>query len=297
MSARPLSTQAPPPQARPELVAGGDDDDEAPGPMPPDDATIAQRLPWRSARDRHPHALAANDANHSPVIEGVGDGAEVDIVQAARDMTEPTTEPKRHSDIATMPESEQARWYEAEKTELANHASNGTFRAKVPVTHLPPGTRVTNTTWAYKDKIGPTGVPIKAKGRLSAQDIKGLRRHPCEHFVTSFSSALPLAAFRVLLALTAYTGNMLFQLDFTGAYLQKKVPADKKIYVRAAPGYPEYVVDKWGRRVEAVYELGAYIYGLQEAGAEWQQELSLWFTESGGFTRSWVEPNMYYRDG
>ncbi|MCP3995100.1 MAG: hypothetical protein GY722_08540 [bacterium] len=259
-----------------------DDDDEPTHKDKPAEPTIAQRL---SRPGRGTRANWVNEDHDGPTI------SENQVVEAALSAMAPSN----HKDIESMPETLRKGWLKAEAEELANHESNGTFRAKVPITEV-DAKSVVRSTWSYKEKIGEDGKPCRLKARLAAQDLKGIFRHQGKDFDTSFSSAMTTVGFKVLLALAAWSGHPIFQLDFTGAYLQKPVPIEKKIYVRAAPGYPERVMDKKGNMVEAVHELGKYMYGLQEAGAEWQEHLSSWHVNDYKATRSWVDPNIYYKD-
>ena len=244
----------------------------------------------------HPHAnraglsMLTGGEEHEAVIEG--DEAAL-VVAVARSRSEPAN----HEAIRHMDKEQQERWYGAEKAENENHKANKTFRATHPITDLPDGARAVKSTWAYKDKIGADGKPKRPKARLSTQDLKGVWRHEGKDFESNFSNAMSLVGWRMLVAITAFTGNDLYQLDFTGAYLQKPVPMDKKIFVKAAPGYPVWVKNKEGKMVEGVYELGKYMYGLQEAGAEWQSFLGDYMrTAPEKFTRSWVDPNIWWSD-
>lgn len=252
--------------------------------------TIAQRLQQarRANANARPNAFEAVFAV-TPV--------EADVVDAALAAAcAPSVVPAKHADVLRMGGADRERWLAAERAELDNHENNGTFRRKVALADLAPGAKVIKTTWGYKEKIGGDGAVSKSKARLSAQDLKRVWRFEGKHFESAFSNAMSLVGFRVLLALTAWTGNGLDQLDFTGAYLQKPVPEDKQIYVRPAPGYPVTVTNSRGESVEAVYELGKYIYGLQESGCEWQQHLRAHLVAHEGATASWVDPNLYYVD-
>jgi hypothetical protein len=246
--------------------------------------TIARRLQQRKRRRQE---------ESEPDHEGdEGLPSERSMIAA---VTEGTDTPKKHSDVLAHKDSD--LWLQSELRELQNHEDNNTFRRKVPITEI-SGARPLNSTWSYKHKVGKEGELENRKSRLSVQDLKGLRRKIGRDFDSSYSDAVRLTAFRTVCCLSACCGNALYQLDFTGAYLQKPVPEDKHIYVRMPPGYPEVGIDKWGNEVEMVYELGRYNYGLQESGFEWQQELRGYLQNKteGGFERSWVDPNVYYRD-
>ena len=138
--------------------------------------------------------------------------SEQQIAEAALSETVPT----KHHDIIGMQEKEKEGWLKAEADELENHKNNRTFRAEVPITEVDPK-KVVRSTWSYKEKIGQDGKPYKRKARLATQDLKGVFRHEGADFDTSVSSAMTMTGFKVLLAIAAWTGFPLFQLDFTGA--------------------------------------------------------------------------------
>ncbi len=254
--------------------------------------TEPQYISQRLTRNRTPtpHAYQC-DEDHEIGFNATG--PESAFTESALNALNP--EPKSRPEMLARPPPERKGWIAAEGKELKNHENNGTFRDTVPITHVDK-TKVINSTWAYKNKTGDTGELDKRKARLATADIKGLKRHENEDFQSSFSSGMSMTSFRCIIALAAYYGFPVYQLDFTGAYLQKPVPADKKIYVRCAPGYVEHIQDKWGNKVEAVKELGKYMYGLQEAGAEWMVYLADYLKNDCRFTQSWVDPNVYYRD-
>jgi hypothetical protein len=221
-------------------------------------------------------------------------------MSAALDAVKPTGAPTSRKEMLGRPPQERQRWTKAEALELNNHEANRTFRAKVALADLPPNTKVIPLTWAYAEKVGEDGRVHKDKARLAGKDLKGVWRFEGRDFDNATSSALPLSAFRVICAISAVAGNTLYQADFTGAYLQKAVPLDKKIYVAPPPGYPATmpgpVVNGKPTTRDAVYELGKYIYGLQEAGYEWELALKQWLTKDAGMRQSWVDSNLYWKD-
>ena len=198
---------------------------------PTESDTEPQHISQRLTRNRTPtpHAYQC-DEDHE--IGFGATGPEAAFTESALNALNP--EPKSRPEMLARPPKEREEWIGAEGKELKNHENNGTFRDTVPITHVDK-TKVINTTWAYKNKTGDTGELDKRKARLATADIKGLKRHENEDFQSSFSSGMSMTSFRCIIALAAYYGHPVYQLDFTGAYLQKPVPADKKIYVRCAP--------------------------------------------------------------
>ena len=265
------------------------EDEEAQANAPPvDDGPPSSRLharggsrggQWREPR----YASMCVD----PTMEGMDEAYALLGVEGAAPPIDAPTEPARHSDIANRPDAPE--WYASEKQELENLRDRGVFRKKHRVSKV-GNSPITRLTWAYKHKTSSTGSLGKRKSRVAGQDIKGLFRFEGRDFETATSSAIRYAAARLLLALAAYLGLTVFQLDFTGAYLQTPVPMEKKIYVHPPPGYPEFAPD--GEPL--CYELGKYLYGFQESGAEWMAALANWLRKTG-FKPTWVDPNVYTR--
>ena len=227
-----------------EVVSEGegseDEEGEGSSPSPSTEGPPSARLPrgeGRKGLHQGPYGkLALEDptSEDAHAFLGVAEG-EVHAYLGGEG-SQPT-EPTKFHEIAGRPDEKE--WLESVHKELKNMVDMGVFRAKHRLSKVRAmGAPVTKLSWAFKHKVNAEGTLGKRKSRLAGQDIKGLFRFEGRDFETASSTAIRYAA--------AYLGLHVFQLDFTGAYLQTKVPeGGQEDLCAPATGVPG-VRPRWG---------------------------------------------------
>lgn len=91
--------------------------------------------------------------------------------------------------------------------------------------------------------------------------------------------------FRLLLAIAAYHGLVLGQMDIKGAYLNGNL--SEKIYMRQPKGCED--------GTERVCRLLYTLYGLKQSGREWNKILKQFLVDEAGYTQLIKEHGLFYR--
>jgi hypothetical protein len=148
----------------------------------------------------------------------------------------------------------------------------------------PEGINVVGCRWVYDLKKDETGNVVKRKARLVAQ---GYSQQPGMDYTTTgtFAPVMRFDSLRAMLAAAAIHDWEIRQMDVKGAYLNAQLTED--IYMRQPPGYD----DGTGR----VCHLKRPLYGLKQAGHEWNRELTAKLT-SIGFSRLRSDYSVYLRE-
>ena len=208
-------------------------------------------------------------------------------------------------------------WNPAVKAEIKSQVQNGTF----DITFLPPEKTAIGCRWVFKRKeeIVPveedqdqnqadgsrrrqernmeTKIRIRHKARLVA---KGYEQEHGVDFWATFSPTPRITTLRILIALTAYFGWDIHQLDVETAFLNADL--DTEVYMKIPQGMEE-LIHKWlqsqglnpngdlgGRK--PVLRLRKSLYGLKQSPREWNKDIDSKLKELG-FRQCDADPNLY----
>ncbi|KAI0991449.1 hypothetical protein K3495_g16738 [Podosphaera aphanis] len=163
--------------------------------------------------------------------------------------------------------SEWPSWEKAIRSELEQHQKFGTWE----LCDLPTGRKAIGSRWVFANKFDGKGNPSRFKARLVAQ---GFSQIPGQDYSETFSPVMRLDTLRILCAIKVIKDLEVNQMDIKGAYLNGII--SEEIYMRQPPGF----VSKENK----VCRLRRSLYGLKQAGREWNRRLNL-FLSNIGFQR------------
>jgi hypothetical protein len=186
------------------------------------------------------------------------------------------------------------RWGDAVKQELQSQVSLGVWTV-VDAASVPPGRNTVGSRWVLSVKEKPDGSVDRFKARLVAQgfsQVEGL------DYTETYAPVVRMTTLRTMLAVATHHRYSVFQVDVKTAYLNS--PLDEEIYMRAPPGLElaehSSLVGSGG---QVVLRLHKSIYGLKQAGRNWNTMLNEWLLKSSGLglVRSTVDQCLYVSRG
>jgi hypothetical protein len=222
----------------------------------------------------------------------------VDSVEYAFNITDP------HVDVSTavntfrqvMANYDRPHWIAAMKKELESIVLVNRA-VKVP-DHAPPaGTKRLKTRWIFKKKFLNDG-RWKFKARLV---IKGFAQIKGVDYSETFAPTARMETLRIFLTICGSHDYLVRQLDVTTAYLNAKL--DEELYIDPIEGMLEDgnplglnsgEYDLMNLKRKGVYRLMKSIYGLKQAGHNWNKMINKIILDLG-FKRSFSDPCLYYR--
>jgi hypothetical protein len=194
-------------------------------------------------------------------------------------MLSPENETPETIEEALGDENSAKKWKPALDDEYNSLMRNDTWT----LMPLPPGRTAIKNKWCFKIKQNSDGSVARYKARLVA---KGYSQQYGIDYKDIFAPVIRFATVRTLLAVTALRDYSISQLDVSTAYLYADV--EEEIYMEQPLGYemsgPE------GQKL--VCRLNKSIYGLKQAGRNWNKHLDKWL-KSYGLKQSRVDPCLY----
>ncbi|KAI0992481.1 hypothetical protein K3495_g15704, partial [Podosphaera aphanis] len=169
-------------------------------------------------------------------------------------------------------------WMEAAEKELETLKEKRTWELVDP----PVGANVIGNRWVFTKKYDENGNLFKYKARLVAQ---GYTQGYIYDYSDTFSPVIRFDSFRLVLAIAAYHGLELGQVDIKGAYLNGNLSED--IYMKQPKGFE----DGTGRVCHLIHTL----YGLKQSGREWNKTLKSFLVEEAGYTQLIKEHGLFFR--
>lgn len=148
---------------------------------------------------------------------------------------------------------------------------------------------VTPGTWAFKVKRRPDGSFLKFKARYCVRGDVEKRQRAAENDEL-YAPVVQLSSVRLLLILTAMFGLTSTAIDFTNAFAQADIPADKELFISLPKGF-EPAADC---QIEHVLKLHRSLYGSSVSPRLWFEKLSAGL-EQRGFKASKVDPCVFIR--
>jgi Reverse transcriptase (RNA-dependent DNA polymerase) len=165
------------------------------------------------------------------------------------------------------------KWKAAMEEEINSHEHNGTWE----LTTLPPGRKAVKSKWVFKTKRNETGEVTRYKARLVA---KGFTQEFGVDYHETFSPVVRYTSIRLLIALAVKNGLKIHQMDVVTAYLQSDLA--ETVFMEQPDGYHD--------GSKRVCRLKKSIYGLKQAGKNWNAELKLL-----GLKKSKLDPCVYHK--
>ena len=169
-------------------------------------------------------------------------------------------------------------WEKAIATELEQLRDMGTW----DLVDLPDERRPVGNKWVFLKKFTKTGILQKYKARLVA---KGYSQIPGMDFSQTFSPVVRLETIRMILALAVNMDWEMTQMDVKGAYLNGNL--EEEVYMKQPEGY--------GDGTDKVCQLIKTLYGLKQAGREWNKKLDA-SLKGQGFHSLLADPCVYIRE-
>jgi transposase InsO family protein len=180
-----------------------------------------------------------------------------------------------------MASQDKASWQAAMKAEMKALKENETWEL-VP---RPKGRNVVGGKWVYKVKRLADGSIEKYKARYVA---RGFSQVPGLDYKETYAPTARPETIRLIFALTAQLDCVLEQMDVKSAYLHSAI--DEEVYLDQPKGFEEVGNDG----TKLVCRLKKSIYGLKQAGHNWNRNLNSWLV-SQGFNRSESDRCLYCR--
>ena len=170
-------------------------------------------------------------------------------------------------------------WKKAMEVEIEGIEKNSTWQ----LVERPKDKEIIGVKWIYKVKYNSDGSVQRHKARLVA---KGYLQQAGVDFNETFAPVSRLDTVRVLIALAAHKGWLLYKLDVKSAFLNGDL--NEEVYV----DQPQSFVIKGEE--DKVYKLRKALYGLKQAPRAWYSQIDGYFNEKG-FKRSLSEPTLYVK--
>jgi hypothetical protein len=184
-----------------------------------------------------------------------------------------------HEPVTYEEASQQAVWNKAMEEEYNALIKNGTWE----LVSLPEGRRPIGSKWVYKAKENEKGKVVRYKARLVA---RGFTQKEGLDFKETYSPVTKLTTIRTMLAVAAVKDYIVEQADISNAYLNAEV--EEELYMEQPKGFVQC-----GPNGEVlVCRLRRSLYGLKQAGRNWNKKIDAWLKEHG-FDQSTVDPCLY----
>lgn len=217
---------------------------------------ITEVVPEPEVPEPDPNDTFADDdlAAHIAYVHVTVDALDNDgnITFSLQASTKSADEPQHYNEA--MRSKDRDEWYAAVTKEIGSLETQGTWG---PEMDLPKGKKVIGSRFVFKIKRTADGSIEKFKARLVA---KGFTQTPNDYGET-FAPVVKFTTIRVLLALAAKYNLDIHQLDYETAYLN--APVKEELYIRLP-----------GSTSGKVRQLLRAIYGLKQAGREWNDLLN-----------------------
>jgi len=167
-----------------------------------------------------------------------------------------------HFDVAVKIE----KWRKAMDEEMETININGTWE----LMELPDGAKKVGVKWIYKTKFKENGEVDKYKARLV---VKGYAQEYGVDYTKVFAPMARMETIRLVVALAAQKGWLIYQLDVKSAFLHGKL--DETMCVDQPCG-----CEKKGDE-HKVYKLKKALYGLKQAPRAWYSRIKAYFLKEG----------------
>ena len=185
-------------------------------------------------------------------------------------------DPKTPAQALSSPHA--AEWRDAMDSEIRQLLENGTFKfVDGPQPYALTG------KWVFKEKRDLASIAYRRKARVVA---RGFEQREGLDYTETFASTATATSARILLAIAAQEQLALKCADAISAYLSGD-PLSETIYMKVFAGLEDYFrrhpdeAQKYGFSPTKVILLIKPLYGLKQAGRNWQQRLKRELGEIG----------------
>jgi len=148
--------------------------------------------------------------------------------------------------------------------EKEQHKQLGTWK----LMDLPPGRKAINSLWVFKWKQNNAGEIARHKAQLVAN---GSYQIPGVDFLQTYAPTIQLETFHFIIALAVCYKLQLHGMDVIAAYLNGKL--DEEVYMKQPP--------RFDNGTGQVCKLVLFIYGLKQAGRNWNIKFDTAFKSLG----------------
>lgn len=194
----------------------------------------------------------------------VGRPRKIYVCEEAESLNSVVSNPVSVAGALNSENSEQ--WKAAMQVEYDSLIKNGTWE----LVDYPKGKNVIGSRWVFSTKFNPDGTVEKFKARLVAQ---GCSQVHGEDFNETYAPVARQSTIRLVLALSAKLKLFVNHIDIVAAYLNGDLKED--VYMRQ----PEIFVSK--DHPQKVCKLKKSIYGLKQAGRDWNNKIDFLLNEMG----------------
>ncbi|CAL9016687.1 unnamed protein product [Prunus brigantina] len=171
------------------------------------------------------------------------------------------------------------KWRNAMDLEIEAIVRNKTWE----LADLPVGAKKIGVKWVYKTKLNENGEVDKCKAQLVA---KGYAQEHGIDYNEVFAPVARWDTIRMVLALAAQKGWLVFQLDVKSAFLHGELK--EAVFIEQPQGY-----EQKGKE-EKVFKLKKALYGLKQASRAWYSKIENYFLNEG-FERCSHESTLFVK--
>lgn len=169
-------------------------------------------------------------------------------------------------------------WKRAMKEEIDSLIENETWT----LMKLPPNRKAIKSKWVFKTKRDASGNTVRHKARLVA---KGYSQRPGIDYDETYAPVVRYTSIRLLIALAMKFKLKIHQMDAVTAFLQGDLSED--IYLEQPEGFND--------GSDNVCRLNRAIYGLKQAGRQWNEKLTKKLLQFG-LKKCRMDPCIFYTD-
>lgn len=188
--------------------------------------------------------------------------------------------PTNYGKVQHSPQRDE--WWESMTSEYTSLVGLGTWTLQP----RKPGDKIIGSMWSYKIKENADGSIDKMKSRLVARGDQ----QASSSYSDIFAPVIKFVTLRILLAIACVMDWDLTQIDIGNAYCNAVV-TDDNILMRQPPGFEQ----RGPNGEELVCRLRKSLYGLKQAGREWNSLLNEWLVNSKWkLTRCRSDYCLYY---
>eukprot|EP00937_MAST-01D_sp_MAST-1D-sp2_P003914 g3914.t1 len=180
-------------------------------------------------------------------------------------------------------------WADAIKAEQDNIVSKGSLQIVV----VPPGTKLIDTTWVFKNKVDPvTGRLDKMKARIT---VRGFKQEYGSEYIATEAPTMASTAVRIMFCRAAQlraagaTTVDIFSADVSGAFTYGEFEEGVAVYIANPEGFDIPLA------ANEAYRLNRVIYGCRQGANRFFVELKE-FLQGVGFTQSTADPCLFVSD-
>jgi len=124
--------------------------------------------------------------------------------------------------------------------------------------------------------------------------VRGFEQQYGLDYTETFAPVAKMSTIRALLAMAAYNGWAVHQMDVVTAFLNPVLSED--VYMELPPGFEQLDSDSDSDNIKRFIKLNKALYGLKQAPREWYADID-GYLRSQGFVRSENDTNLYVRNG